>query len=257
MRRRTVIAVGPPVTRRPPPRSRPAVCSPRALQQYSRPQVGCGREGGLPRLWSSNDPGSGHGDARQYGLVAWPRVTVALATPVEPLPQHPSGAGEERFQAGGVPVDSGGVGRPTKVRVQPLAEHWHPEVASLLAPRGAALPRGAAVRAGRAALAGSWPLAVLAPANLQPQNRDAGCPGESGPTARDEPGLGARPFPSERRSPWPQPVVDGFRLGVVCERAPASVCVSPQTRVASTVPFDHVCNPHIKHVVQAHLGASG
>src|SRR5207247_10059773 len=86
------IAVGPPVTQRPPHRSRRAVFPHRALQQYSLPQVGLSLEGCLPRLGSSNDPWSGNFEALQDCCVALPRVTVALATPVKPLQQNPYGA---------------------------------------------------------------------------------------------------------------------------------------------------------------------
>jgi hypothetical protein len=61
-----------PGTPHPPPSSRRAVFSHRALQQYSLPQVGLGREGGLPR------PGSANSKALQYFWRAWPRVTGAL-----------------------------------------------------------------------------------------------------------------------------------------------------------------------------------
>jgi hypothetical protein len=94
---------------------------------------------------------------------------VALATPVEPLQQNPYGAVEELFQAGGVPVDSVVVVRPTQFGVPPLEEHWQPEGAILLAPRCEALPRGAEFLAGRAALERILPLAVLAPSTLKPQ----------------------------------------------------------------------------------------
>ena len=57
------IAVGPPVTRRPPHRSRRAVFSHRALQKYSLPQVGLDLEGCLSRLGSSYDPWSGNFEA--------------------------------------------------------------------------------------------------------------------------------------------------------------------------------------------------
>jgi hypothetical protein len=179
---------------------------------------------------------------------------VALATPVEPLQQHPYGAVEELFQAGGVPVDSVVVVIPTEFRVQPLEEPWQPEVAILLAPRGEALHRGAEFLAGRAAREVILPLAVLASSQLKPQNLEAGFPGESVPTDRDDPCLGARPFQSELLSPLPKPFVEAFRIGLVFECAHEIVCVSNQTRVASTVPFDHFFTPHIKHVVQEHMG---
>ena len=116
------IAVGLPVTRRPPPRARRAVFSRRVLQQDSLLQVGLRREGYLARLGSSNDPWAGHFAALQDHCVALPRVTVALALPVEPLQENPHGAVEERWQAGCVPMDSGVVGIPTEFGIQPLEE---------------------------------------------------------------------------------------------------------------------------------------
>src|SRR5713101_437449 len=113
------IAVGRPVTRPPPHRSRRAVVSHRALQQYSLPQVGLCLKGCLPRLGSSNDPWSGDFAALQSCFVALPGITVALATPVEPLEQQPHGTVEELFQAGGVPMDSVVIVVPAEFGVQP------------------------------------------------------------------------------------------------------------------------------------------
>ena len=192
-----IIAVGPPVTRRPPHRSRRAVFSHRALQQYSLPQVGLGLEGCLSRLGSSNDPGSGNVKALQYFCVAWPRVTVALATPVEPLQQNPHGLVEDRFQAGGIPVDPIVIVVPTESGVQPLEEYWPPEVPMLFAPRGEAFQRGPEFLAGGAALEVILPLAILALSALKPPKLEAGSPGGSGATERDHPRLGRRPLQSE------------------------------------------------------------
>ena len=120
------IAVGRPVTQPLPHRSRRAVFSHRALQEYSLPQVGLGLEGCLSRLGSSNDPWSGNFEALQYVVVALPSITVALATPIEPLQQNPYGFVEELFQAGGVPMDSVVIVVPAEFGVQPLEEHWQP-----------------------------------------------------------------------------------------------------------------------------------
>ena len=74
--------------------------------------------------------------------VALPGIAVALATPIEPLLQHPYGFVEALLQAGGVPVDSVVVVIPTEFGVEPLEQYWSPEVTVLLTPRGAALERG-------------------------------------------------------------------------------------------------------------------
>jgi hypothetical protein len=99
-----------------------------------------------------------------------------LATPIEPLQQNPYGFVEELFQAGDVPVDSVVVVISTEFGVQPLEEHWQPEVAILLAPRGEALESSAEFLAGRAALEVLCPLAILAPSKLKPQKLEAGFP---------------------------------------------------------------------------------
>ena len=88
----------------------------------------------MPRLGSSYDPWSGDLKALQHFCVALPGVTVALATPVEPLQQNPSGPVEELFQAGGIPVDSVVIVVSTEFGVQPLEEYRKPEVPILLAP---------------------------------------------------------------------------------------------------------------------------
>src|SRR5574341_20600 len=51
-----VIAVGPPVTRRPPHGSRRAVFPHRALQPYSLPHSSSGHRGCLSRLWMPPEP---------------------------------------------------------------------------------------------------------------------------------------------------------------------------------------------------------
>jgi hypothetical protein len=107
---------------------------------------------------------------------------VAVATPVELRQQKPDGTVEELFQAGGVPVDSVVVGIPTEFGVQPLEEHWPPEVAMLRAPRCEALQSGTEFLAGGAVLEVILPRAVLAPSQLKPQTRAAGFPCKSVPS---------------------------------------------------------------------------
>jgi hypothetical protein len=173
------------------------------FRKYSLPQVGLGLEGCLPRLGSSYDPWSCNFEALQYCFVALPRITVALATPVEPLQQNPHGTVEELFQTGGVPVDSVVIVVPTKFGVQPLEEFWQSEVSVLLAPRGEALQGTAEFLAGRPPLEVIFPLAIFAPSKLEPQKLKAGFPCLSVPTERDEPCLGSRQLQSEFLQPLP------------------------------------------------------
>lgn len=126
------IAVGRPVTRPPPHRSRRAGFSHRALQSYSLPQVGLGHDGYLSRLGSSYDPWSGNVEVLQDFVVALPGVTVALTPPIEPLAQHPYGFVEKLLQAGGIPVDSVVMVVPTKCGVQPREKPWESLMPMLL-----------------------------------------------------------------------------------------------------------------------------
>ena len=216
---REVIAVGRPVTRPPPHRSRRAGCSHRALQQDSLPQVGFCLQGCRPRLGSSTDPWACDFEALQDCSVALPGITVAWATPVAPRAHHPHGTVEELFPAGGVPMDAVVMGGPAACGGQPLDEHGQPEVAGLLAPRGAALQGAAALRPCGPAVAGLLPLAGLAPPQRQPENLQAGFLGVSVPPARDDPRRGRRPFPAACLSSCPPPFVEACRVPWFCERA--------------------------------------
>jgi hypothetical protein len=116
---------------------------------------------------------------------------VAVATPIAPLQHKPYGCVEELFQAGGVPMDSGVMVIPTECGVAPREPYWPPEVAVRLTPRGEARARGPELLPGGPAFAVIAPLAILAPPNLAPQNREARCSCLSVPTARDAPCRGA------------------------------------------------------------------
>jgi len=179
---------------------------------------------------------------------------VALATPVEPLEQHPQGTVAELLQAGGVPMDSVVIVAPAECGVPPLEEPWPPEVAVLLAPRGAALQGAAECLPCGPAFAVLLPRAVLAPPTRKPENLAAGLPSVSVPTARDDPRLGSRQFQSAFLSSFPQHFVEAFRIPLFFKRAHEIVRVADEARFSSTVWFDHVCQPDIQHVVQEHIG---
>src|SRR5882724_8125859 len=133
------IAVGPPVTRRPPHRSRRAVFSHRALQEYSRPQSGLYPGSCQPGLGSPNNPWSLDLKAREQLRVASPGVTAPLATPIAPLLQDPHGAEEELFEAGKVAVDPVVVVVPTELGIEPRQQHSPTLMSVRLAPWGEAL----------------------------------------------------------------------------------------------------------------------
>src|SRR2546426_10211717 len=80
-----LIAVGPPVTQRPPHRSRRAVFPHRALQPYSLPHSRSGHRGCLSPLWMPNDPWSLNFEALKDSREALPVIAVPLAPPIEPL----------------------------------------------------------------------------------------------------------------------------------------------------------------------------
>src|SRR5260370_1423740 len=82
------IAVGRPVTRPPPHRSRRAVFSHRALQTYSLPHVGLSHQDCLLWPWPPNNPWAFDLEVLEYFCVAVPVVATSLATPTEPLHQH-------------------------------------------------------------------------------------------------------------------------------------------------------------------------
>jgi hypothetical protein len=186
-----------------------------------------------------------------------PRVPVAWATPIEPLQHNPSGFVAALWQAGGVAMDSVGMGVPTELGVAPREPYGQPAGAGLLTPRGAARERGPEVLPCGPAFAGIVPLAILAPPQREPPTLEARLAGLLGPTAREEPCLGARQLQAAFLQPLPPHAVEAFRVCVVCERAHTIVGGAPQTRVALPGPFDHLCTPHIEPVGQAHLGEYG
>jgi hypothetical protein len=119
-----------------------------------------------------------------------PGITVALATPIEPLQHNPYGFVEELLQAGGVPMDSVVVVIPAEFSVEPLEQYCQPEVAVLLTPRGEALERGPEFLPCGPAFEVILPLAILAPPTLEPQTLEPGLPCEAVPTAWNDPWLG-------------------------------------------------------------------
>jgi hypothetical protein len=185
---------------------------------------------------------------------AGPRVTVARATPVAPLPPKAQGLGEALLQAGGMPMAPGVMGVPTAFGGQPLAADWQPEVPMLLAPRGDAWPRGPEVLPGGAALAVLFPLASPPPSALQPQALAAGGPGGSGAPERDQPRLGRRQLQSAGLSTLPSRVVEACCRCVDFKRTDDLIRVVDQARFPSTVRLDTCCEAEGPPGGQKHRG---
>src|SRR5712692_2191881 len=117
------IAVGRPVTRPLPHRSRRAVFSHRALQTYSLPHVGLSHQDCLLWPWPPNNPWAFDLEVLEYFCVAVPVVATSLATPIEPLHQDTYGSVKELLQTGSIPVHSVVIVVPTELDIQPLKHH--------------------------------------------------------------------------------------------------------------------------------------
>src|SRR6266508_650719 len=100
------IAVGPPVTQRPPHRSRRAVFPHRALQFYSLPHSSSGHCRGLSRLSMPYNPWPLNLEVHKERLEALPVIAGPLAPPIKPLQESTYYAVEELLEARAVPVHS-------------------------------------------------------------------------------------------------------------------------------------------------------
>jgi hypothetical protein len=112
-----IIAVGRPVTRPPPHRSRRAVFPHRALQEYSLPQSSLGTPSRQSQRRTPDDTWALDPEVVQQGPKPSPGVTPPLPAAIEPPEQDTHRTGEELMQAGRVPIDA-------IVVVIPLAA-WH------------------------------------------------------------------------------------------------------------------------------------
>jgi hypothetical protein len=166
---KTAIAVGTPVTRRPPHRSRRAVFPHRALQQDSLPHSSSGPRGCLSPLWIPDDSWPFDFEALQYSHEALPVIAVPLASPVEPLQESTQRAIEELLEARTVPMHSVVLGIPSEFAVQLLKQPSEPPMAILLAPLGEALQSRTQSGPRRPALQRRLPRSVPPPAKLKPQ----------------------------------------------------------------------------------------
>jgi len=185
----TAIAVGRPVTRPPPHRSRRAVFSHRALQTYSLPHGGLSHQDCLLWPWPPNNPWAGDLAVLEYFFVAVPVVATSLATPIEPLHQNTYGSVKELLKTGRIPVHSVVVGVPTKLASALLKQHAEPQMPVLCTPRREALESVPSLRARGAAFARRFARPLLAPLERKPQKLEPGwrCAGMS--TAWQQPCL--------------------------------------------------------------------
>lgn len=161
----SAIAVGPPVTRRPPHRSRRADFPHRAPQRFSLPH-----RGSSSRLcrWSP-DPRPWNLEVLQHRSQTSPRVTPGLATPVQPLVQDPHRREVELPQAATVAVDPEVTIVAQEFPVQLSEQIPHPPMAVRPTPDREPAQRCPQAPARRPALQVRTALAVPSPAELEAQ----------------------------------------------------------------------------------------
>ena len=117
--REAAIAVGPPVTQRPPHRSRRAVFPHRALQPYSLPHSSSSHRRCRSRLSMPHNPWPLNLEVHQERLEPLPVIAGPLAPPIEPLQESTYHAVEELLETRAVPVHSVVVVIPPELGVQP------------------------------------------------------------------------------------------------------------------------------------------
>ena len=163
------IAVGRPVTRPPPHRSRRAVFSHRALQTDSLPQVGVSHQDGLLWPWPPNHPWAFDLAVLEDVLGAVPVGATSLATPLEPRPQATSGAVKALGQTGRLPVHSVVMVGPTERARPPRTHHAEPQRPVRFPPRRATRQGVPELLARGAACARRCARPILAPMTRTPQ----------------------------------------------------------------------------------------
>jgi len=163
------IAVELPVTRQPPHRSRRAVFSHRALQEYSLPQSGSSQRSRLSRLWPSYNPWLFYSEVLQEFLEPLPVETAPLAAPIEPFEQYPQCLPEKLIQTGIVTHDPVVVEIPTEFGVQPPEQYHQPQIPILPAPRRKTFQRCFQLLARGSTLEVRSSPSVFTPVELEPQ----------------------------------------------------------------------------------------
>ena len=181
------IAVGRPVTRPPPHRSRRAVFSHRALQTYALPHGGLRHQACLLWPWPPHNPWAFDLAVLEDFCGAVPVVATSLATPIAPLHQETYGAVKALLQPGSIPVHSVVIVVPTERDIQPLKHHASPQMPVLCTPRRETLQGVPYLLARGAAFAMLFARPILAPMKRTPQQLEPCwcCCGTS--TARQQP----------------------------------------------------------------------
>src|SRR5437899_4942042 len=133
------IAVGLPVTRQPPHRSRRAVFPHRALREYSMPHEDSATHGHQAGFEATDDSWSYQCEVLTQSMIAVPGVTGALTAPIQPLQMQPLQLMEELVQAGVVAVHSVVVVITSELGIQSPELFLHPQMAILFAPFGCPL----------------------------------------------------------------------------------------------------------------------
>jgi hypothetical protein len=251
------IAVGPPVTQRPPPRSRRAVFPHRALHEYSLPPSDLSPKSHHAFLPTPNHPWSLNGKVLAQCFASCPIVALPLTTAVEPFAQDAPGTGAELLQAGRVALHAIVVVVPTQLGVQ-LGEEVCPSPPTLVLTPGREPREGVAQCLTRCpTLQMGLALAVPAPPTLTPQNVKAGGAQRLPLTAGDAPGLVCRPCQPTLPEPLPSSLVQTLGVVLRWKRAHKIVRVAHQARLSLAAWSDYLMNPPGERLMPIHLGQDG
>src|SRR5437588_1744592 len=242
-----MIAVGLPVTRQPPHRSRRAVFPHRALREYSLPHEDSATDGHQAGFGATDDSWSYQCEVMTQSMIAVPGVTGALTAPIQPLQMQPLQLMEELVQAGVVAVHSVVVVITSELGIQPPKLFLHPQMAILFAPFGCPLERAAKLLSRGAPLKTCLSLAVCTPTKIEAQKVKAGFTAAVA-TKRYDPRLCRRDCQPELLQAFLQFAVEALRIFLPLEPADKVICESNQERLAATTPPDHFLEPQIERV---------
>ena len=240
------------MTRRPPHRSRRAVCSHRALPAYARPPSGRDPGSGPPGRGAPTKPWSRDLTARAPLLIASPGVTAPVATPMAPLLQEPHGAEDALVEAGNVAVAPVVVVVPPALGLEPRQQPPPTLLSGRLAPWGDARQRGPARRPRGPAVELVLPLPSLPPAQLAPQPLDAGLGSRWVPTKRAHSRLLRRQLPSDVSEPLASRLGEACGVCLLLTRPHTIVGVSEPARLSSTASRAPRLEPPIEGIGPGH-----
>ena len=228
------IAVGPPVTRRPPHGSRRAVFPHRALQSSSLPHASSGQRSCLAPLWIPHNPWPRYLEVLQESREALPVVAGPLTPPIQPLQEYTYYAIEELLETRAVPVHSVVAVIPPEFAVYLREQLAESPMAILSTPLGEALQGRPQFRARRAPLQMRLPRAIPPPVQLKPQELKASLAGRLVAAEGKDAGLLGCQSQPEFLQAWPQGRVEPLRLCLVLKRADVIIRISEE----DTLPLD-------------------